>query len=535
MKLRTGIFFAILLVPAMLFAAGAAYLPAAVTPPEPPREFRGAWLVTLAVTNVDWPSKPGLSSAQQQAELTALLDRAVELKLNAVLFQIRPMADALYASPIEPWSEFLTGIMGQAPKPFYDPLAFAIAEAHKRGLELHAWMNPFRARHSISKSPIAANHVARTRPELVRNYDNLLWIDPGEPAARDYVLSVVMDVVRRYDVDGVVFDDYFYPYPVEDANNRVMDFTDDASWQKYGLRSGMTRGDWRRANVNDFVLRVSQSIKAAKPWVKFGISPFGIWRPGYPRQIKGLDAYTSLYADSRLWFASGWLDYLAPQLYWPVDSPEQSFPVLLNWWSAQNAKGRGLWPALDATAVGGKFSADEITRQIQITRRQAGAGGEIFYHLRNLSQNPVLLQTLRAAYTQPVLVPASPWLASAPTNRPGLSAVEGNRSHYYRLTASWMAPGEPAWKWVLQFRGTNGVWTTEILPAGQTTRTFENEMPEIISVRAVNRLGNLGPPAELQKTMPPAPTSTLTPAPPPTPPQKPAPKIRRMGKQVIYE
>ena len=244
MKRRTGILFAfLLLMPAVLFAAGGVYVPAAVTPPEPTREFRGAWLVTLAVSNTDWPSKPGLSSTQQKAELTSLLDRAVELKLNAVLFQIRPMSDALYASPIEPWSEFLTGKMGQAPKPFYDPLAFAVAEAHKRGLELHAWMNPFRARHSISKSPIAANHVARTRPELVRNYDNLLWIDPGEPAARDYVLSVVMDVVRRYDVDGVVFDDYFYPYPVKDAADRVMDFPDDASWQKYGLRSGMTRGD----------------------------------------------------------------------------------------------------------------------------------------------------------------------------------------------------------------------------------------------------------------------------------------------------
>ena len=256
-------------------------------------------------------------------------------------------------------------------------------------------------------------------------------------------------------------------------------------------------------SVNKFIQRIYQSIKAAKPWVKFGVSPFGIWRPGYPQQIKGLDAYASLYADSRLWFASGWLDYLSPQLYWPVDSPQQSFPVLLNWWSAQNVKGRGLWPALDATAVGGKFSANEIARQIQATRRQPGAGGEIFYHLRNLAQNPVLLQTLRAAYAQPALVPASPWLASAPPDRPGLSAVESNRSHYYRLTASWMASGEPAWKWVLQFRGTNGVWTTEILPTGQTTRTFENETPEIISVRAVNRLGNLGPPAVLEKTIPP--------------------------------
>ncbi|HUZ07242.1 MAG TPA: family 10 glycosylhydrolase [Candidatus Paceibacterota bacterium] len=503
MKLRIGILFAgLVLMPAMLFAAGVAYLPAAVTPPEPPREFRGAWLVTLAVTNVDWPSRPGLSSAQQKAELIALLDRAVELKLNAVLFQIRPMSDALYDSPIEPWSEFLTGKMGRAPKPFYDPLAFAVAEAHKRGLDLYAWMNPFRARHALSKSPVAANHISRTHPEWVRKYGDQLWLDPGEPAARDYVLRVVMDVVRRYDVDGVTFDDYFYPYPVKNAADRVVAFPDDASWRTYGVRSGMTRDNWRRANVNDFVQSVFQSIKASKPWVKFGVSPFGIWRPGYPPQIKGLDAYASLYADSRLWFANGWLDYLSPQLYWPVDSPQQSFPALLNWWSAQNTRGRGLWPALDATAVGGKFSADEIARQVQIIRRQPGAGGEIFYHLRNLSQNPVLLQTLHAAYTQPALAPASPWLSSAPPATPGLTVEESDRSHSSRLTARWRAFGDPAWKWVLQFRGTNGVWTTEILPAEQTTRPFEDATPEIISVRAVNRFGNLGPPAVLKKTMP---------------------------------
>ena len=170
--------------------------------------------------------------------------------------------------------------MGQAPQPFYDPLAFAIAEAHKRGLELHAWFNPFRALHPLSKSPVAPNHITKTHPELVREYGDQFWLDPGEPAAREYVLRVVMDVVRRYDVDGVTFDDYFYPYPEKNAAGRKLDFPDDASWQKYGLRSGLTRDDWRRQNVNQFVQSVYQSIKAAKPWVKFGISPFGIWRPG---------------------------------------------------------------------------------------------------------------------------------------------------------------------------------------------------------------------------------------------------------------
>jgi uncharacterized lipoprotein YddW (UPF0748 family) len=491
------------LFPAMLFAADVTYRPVAVTPPAPAREFRGAWLVTLPVTNVDWPSRPGLTTAEQKAELISLLDRAEELKLNAVLFQARPMSDALYASPLEPWSEYLTGRMGRPPQPFYDPLAFAVAEAHRRGLELHAWFNPFRARHFLSKSPVALNHISRTHPELVRAYGNQLWLDPGEPAARDHVLRVIMDVVRRYDVDGLVLDDYFYPYPVKDAAGHVVDFPDESSWRKFGVRTGLSRDDWRRQNINEFVRSVYDSIKAAKPWVKFGISPFGIWRPGYPNQIKGFDAYAELYSDSRLWLASGWLDYFSPQLYWASDAPQQSFPVLLNWWAAQNVKGRQLCPTLAASSVGVKFSADEIERQIQMTRRQAGASGEIFFHLRNLLLNPALREVLRKDYRQPALVPASPWLAAAPPKTPKLTVMKSSWSHYSRWNVSWESSGEPAWKWVLQFRGSDKVWTTEILPAGRTTQTFESAAPDIIAIRAVDRAGNLSPPAAVEKTAPP--------------------------------
>ncbi|HLZ55262.1 MAG TPA: family 10 glycosylhydrolase, partial [Verrucomicrobiae bacterium] len=314
-----------------LLAADTTYMPATVSPPPPPREFRGAWLATVA--NLDWPSQPGMSVATQKAELIALLDHAAQLKLNAVILQVRPMADAVYASPLEPWSEFLTGRMGRGPEPFYDPLAFAVAEAHKRGLELHAWFNPFRVSlpPNQARSPAALNHLSRTHTELVHRYSNLLWLDPGEPAAREHVLNVILDVVRRYDVDGVTFDDYFYPYPDKDADGHAVDFPDNASWRKYGATSGMSRDEWRRANVNQFVQNTYRSIHALKPWVKFGISPFGIWRPGFPPQIQGLDTYARLYADSRLWLASGWLDYLSPQLYWPVDQREQSFPVLLQW------------------------------------------------------------------------------------------------------------------------------------------------------------------------------------------------------------
>jgi uncharacterized lipoprotein YddW (UPF0748 family) len=498
------------LLPALLFAAiprhadmpatpvpAESYRPVALTSPAPPREFRGAWITTVG--NIDWPSKPGLAVAEQKAELISLLDRAGQLKLNAVIFQVRPASDAMYASALEPWSEYITGVQGRAPSPFYDPLAFAVEEAHKRGLELHAWFNPFRGRHFAAKSPVAFNHISRTHPELIRTYGSQLWIDPGEPAARAFVSNVVMDVVKRYDVDGVQFDDYFYPYPEKDGSGREMDFYDDATWRKYGLPKNLDRDNWRRDNINEFVKTLYQSIKAAKPRVKFGISPFGIWRPMNPPSVRGLDAYAKLYADSRLWLASGWIDYCAPQLYWAVDAPQQSFPALLNWWTQQNVKGRNLWPGLNAAAVGDKFTAAEIGRQIGLIRNQPGAGGEIFYHLRSLTENYNLNSTVRSQYTQAALVPASPWLDATPPDRPKLTVTTQKKSS---VSVRWEnAGGEPVWKWVLQYR-TNEVWTTEILPANQTAQTFPDFAPDVIAISTVDRTGNLSLPIALKKTMP---------------------------------
>lgn len=489
MTARIKILFAsILLTPAILFAAKGIYQPASTTPPEPVREFRGAWIATVA--NIDWPSKPGLSVARQKAELISLLDRAAQLHFNAVVFQVRPACDAMYSSPIEPWSEYLTGAMGKAPEPFYDPLAFAIAEAHKRGLELHAWFNPFRARHLLAKSPIAPNHISKTHPELVRKYGDELWLDPGEPAAREYVLRVVMDVVNRYDVDGVTFDDYFYDYPIKDSAGHELDFPDDASWEKFGVASGLGRDDWRRQNINRFIQNVYQNIKATKPWVQFGVSPFGIWRPKNPPQIKGFDAYAKLYADSRLWLASGWMDYLAPQLYWPVDSKEQNFAALLQWWRGQNAKGRHIWPALYDSAVGEKFSTNEISRQIQTARGQS-ANGEIHFSLGNLLKNRALTDSIHAEYAQPALVPASPWLDPVPPEKPKITIAEARDG--WRV--QWEnGGGKPARWWVLQFC-PNGSWTTQILPAGQTSQGFFNSETGDVFIRAVDRLGNEGEPA----------------------------------------
>ena len=493
MNLRITILSAFcLLISAKIFAGGISYEPGNATPPPPAREFRGAWITEVAA-NPDWPSRPGLPVAQQKAELISLLDRAQRLHLNAIFFQVRPACDAFYSSPIEPWSDRITGVMGKAPEPFYDPLAFAISEAHKRGLELHAWFNPFRAAHPSTKSPPAANHITRTHPELIRHYADQVWLDPGEPAAQARTLAVILDVVKRYDVDGIVFDDYFYPYPEKNLIGHTIDFPDDASWQKYGLKTGLTREDWRRKNVNQLVQNVSQEIKAAKPWVQFGISPFGIWRPQNPPQIKGLDAYASIYADARLWLASGWVDFLAPQLYWAIADRDHSFSALFNWWRSQNPKGRHVYAALDGAAVGDKFPADEITRQIQTIRAQTSVGGEIHYHLRSLVENPALADAVQSQYAQPALVPTSTWMDSLPPEKPNLFAATENSA----TTIRWFSPsGEPPRWWLLQVC-TNNIWTTEILPADQAGRTFSNSNPDAISLRAVDRLGNLSAPTVL--------------------------------------
>jgi uncharacterized lipoprotein YddW (UPF0748 family) len=493
MKWRILFLLTAMFLPANLFAADD------IVPPLPAREFRGAWLATVA--NIDWPSKPGLPVAQQKAELISLLDRAAQLHFNAVLFQVRTVSDALYASPFEPWSEYLTGTQGRPPEPFFDPLAFAIRAAHERGLQLHAWFNPFRAGHPEAKSPPAQNHLTRTHPEWVRHYGKQTWLDPGDPAVALHVVAVVQDVVKRYDVDGIVFDDYFYPYRENNRAGQEMDFPDDATWKKFGASSGLARDDWRRDNVNRFVHEISRVIKANKPWVQFGISPFGIWRPKNPASINGMDAYVKTYADSRKWLANGWVDYFAPQLYWGIAAREQSFPVLLDWWRAQNLQGRHLWPALADSSVGGKFSPDEILRQVQLTRQKIDPGA-IHYHLRSVLENPALAAAVRVQYAQPALVPASPWLAAVPPEKPKLTVSTGRNS----ASARWEnGAGAAANLWVLQIL-SDGNWRTEMLPVNQIARSFENYVPDAVAVRAVDRAGNLSAPAiwSLKNFRPPA-------------------------------
>ncbi len=482
---------------AVTATAAPEFAPSNLKPPAVPREFRGAWVAS--VSNIDWPSRRGLTTAQQQAELLALLDRAAQLHLNAVLLQVRPACDALYASRFEPWSEYLTGQMGRAPEPFYDPLEFAVREAHRRGLELHAWFNPYRARHTSGKSSVARDHVSRAQPHLVRAYGKQLWLDPGEKAVQQYSLDVILDVVRRYDLDGVHLDDYFYPYAEKDAAGRALDFPDADSWRKYTATGGkLARDDWRRHNVDTFIERLYRAIKAEKAWVKFGVSPFGIWRPGQPAQIKGLDAYARLYADSRKWFAEGWVDYLTPQLYWAAAAREQSYPVLLNWWAAQNQRQRHLWPGNSH-----RNDAAEILNQIRLTRQQPGASGNVHWSVKSLLQNKGgVADRLQEIYAAPALVPASPWLTREPVAPPTLTASSSG------LKLSWQAAGtEPVRLWVLQTK-TAGAWRTEILPGARTTATLTGAAPEALALTALDRAGNASAPTVLAKPNGSPPTDT---------------------------
>lgn len=371
-----------------------ALLPAAIEPAAlrrddaaiAPREFRAAWVATL--DNIDWPSKPGLTTAEQHSEIRRILDAAVELKLNAVILQVRSAADAIYPSKLEPWSRVLSGTPGRQTDSAWDPLRAWIEESHHRGIELHAWLNPCRA-HVGTAAP-APGHISRTRPELVVQYDRFIWFDPGIPAAVEHILSVFRDVTERYDIDGIHVDDYFYPYPVQ-SNGRTLLFPDENSWSDYVDGGGrLSRDDWRRQNVNTLVRRIHQQTQQLKPGVRFGISPFGISRPGVARGITGFDQFTGIYADPVLWLREGWCDYLSPQLYWPISQKAQSFPVLLQTWQQQNPLNIPIWPGLFTSRIGAQeksWSPDEILRQIELCRDQNSVPGQIHFSIRTLLQD----------------------------------------------------------------------------------------------------------------------------------------------------
>lgn len=471
-------------------------------PPPPPREFRAAWVATVG--NIDWPSKPGLPSPVQQTEAKAILDRALALNLNAIVLQVRPAADALYDSPLEPWSAYLSGVQGKPPEPNYDPLEFWINEAHARGLQLHAWFNPYRARLPGAKHEPSNSHISKTNPEIVKAYGGYLWMDPGEPDAQDQTLKVFLDVARRYDVDGIHIDDYFYPYPVIDpadpAKKRELDFPDEPSWTRYRAGGGkLGRADWRRSNIDQLIEKTYRSLKAERKSVQFGISPFGIPRPGHPPGVKGFDQYARLYADAERWLHEGWCDYYAPQLYWKVDSPGQPFAPLLSYWIRLNAKGRHVWPGLSVSRVNegpSGYDPGEIVRQIELTRsKEDGAAGNILFSMKPLLNNPRgLVDRLQdGPYQAPALVPRSPWLDNTPPKPPHLHARAERTAVALTLNAG---SGEPAFLWAVHAR-RGSTWTFSVHPAATESLRLKHDgaaSVSAVSVRAVDRLGQASKP-----------------------------------------
>jgi uncharacterized lipoprotein YddW (UPF0748 family) len=410
-------------------------------------------------------------------------------------------------------------VEGRPPEPYYDPLAFAVREAHARGLELHAWFNPYRARHPSATGAHARTHMAMTHPQWVRRYGKYEWMDPGEPGVLAHSVRVTLDVVRRYDVDGIHVDDYFYPYPENDSAGVEVPFPDSASYARYRARGGaLGLSDWRRWNVDRYVQQVYDGTKRLKPWVKVGISPFGIWRPGSPAGIQGFDSYEKLAGDSRKWLREGWVDYFTPQLYWPLSRVAQSYTALLDWWIGENVKARHMWPGHNssrAAAGSAEWPPEELNNQVRATRattlKGQGATGDIFFSMRSLmpaqgaARSPVSVgvatqppppaqaaaladRLVNELYQQPALVPASPWLGQAQVRAPRVQrrrdADTGDE------VVQWTVSGRARWVTVQVRRDT--VWQHWILPASQHRLVIGAAgvapADEVI-VRAVDRIG----------------------------------------------
>ncbi len=458
------------------------------TVPPVPQEFRATWIST--VHNLDWPSKSGLSAAAQKAELLKILNTCAQLKLNAVFLQVRPNADALYRSSLEPWSQWLSG---PGVNPGYDPLAFAIHEAHRRGIEVHAWFNPFRAKANVNHS-LSRGHISRTSPGLMKRSGSVLLMNPSASASRSHALKVILDVVRRYDIDGVHLDDYFYPYPVPGKK-----------WVPGSFSDGKTPAQ-RREYIDDFVEDLYDEVKDEKPWVRVGISPFGIWRPGVPAGIEaGVDAYEHLACDARKWLAKGWVDYLAPQLYWRCSPPEQSFTTLMRWWAAQNTR-RPVWPGIASARINSKEDpgrpASEIAAQIRYSRSLARtAPGQCFWSVRSIMRNSGGIQShLNKLYPTVAAPPAMPWCGTATPGKPVNFQVTDRGA---AVTLTWqVAEGKAPRKWAIQARyGRN--WAARILlPGNQNTVTLPKSFigdASALAVRGISAFGSQGPAAVSRK------------------------------------
>lgn len=374
------------------------------------QEFRAVWIAT--VDNIDWPSKKGLPVDSQKAEFIRILDLHKSNGMNAVIMQVRPATDAFYPSPYEPWSEWLSGVQGKPPSPYYDPLEFMITETHKRGMEFHAWCNPYRADFSIGKASIAPSHITRLHPTWFLDYGGKKYFDPGNKEAQAFVVEVIRDMTERYAVDAIHFDDYFYPYRIAGK-----EFPDSASFQQYG--TGFSKDDWRRSNVDSVIVALSRMIKQTKPWVKFGISPFGVWRnsskdPMGSNTKAGQTNYDDLYADILLWLKKDWIDYVAPQLYWEFGHAAAPYEVLIDWWS-KHSYGKHCYIGLGIYRAGSNDAWKDSTlipRQIELLRTTPNIQGMIFFSSKTFNKNPNgWNDSLRLHYfKEPALIPAMEWM-----------------------------------------------------------------------------------------------------------------------------
>lgn len=405
----------------------------------PKSEMRAVWIATVA--NIDWPSKKGDTEAQKR-ELITMLDSLKTCNINAVIFQARPSADALYKSDIEPWSQYLTGTQGKAPYPLYDPLEFIITEAHKRCMEVHVWINPYRLTNGESVKTLSKDNVYFKRPHLFKKYGTKYFFDPGREETMNYLVSVVKDIVKRYDIDALHFDDYFYPYKVSGVN-----FDDDDSF--YSENRGVyDRLEWRRNNVNMVIEKLSKVIKEQKPWVVFGISPFGIWR-NLKDDFRGSQTvttctnYDELYADVLTWLEKGWIDYVAPQLYWEIGKKNADYEMLTSWWSEYSFQ-KNLYIGLYASGLSEKKNAawkrpNELIRQMRYNRTCSEVQGEIFFSATQFLKNMQgLLDSLKNGfYKYPALPPSAIDDNNEPSAAPHRLKIETTEGFDKRL--SWNA------------------------------------------------------------------------------------------------
>ena len=415
----------------------------AQTPPK--RELRATWFSTFL--NLDWPSTATRSVQQVKDSIVNMLDLQLQTGINAIYFQVRNECDAVYPSAIEPWSASVTGTQVMDPANNFDPLQFMIDECRKRGIEIHAWFNPYRAVNNYySIGSYASNHVAKTHPEWLLSQGSLRILNPGIPAVRDYVLSVVMDVLRRYDVDGIHYDDYFYPYPGAGGSNTR--FNDNATFSTYA-RGFSNQNDWRRDNINLFIQRSYDSIKAIKPWVKFGVSPFGIWQnqrsDAAGSATNGLQSYSDVYADTKKWLQQGWVDYVTPQIYWSTGFSTASYSVLVPWWN-NNAFGRHVYVGhavykinADADRDPNWYNPSQINKQIRLNRSYSNIYGSTFFRSQYFSSNPLKFRDslTEHLYATPALLPTMPWRDNvAPETVKNVTATIRNN----HVTLNWSLP-----------------------------------------------------------------------------------------------